>query len=352
MYVEKRVRPQAYPKMQSSLVGAPPAPLSLQKLSSFLLSLAVLSQEAGTENLLRDALLELQPLVLFDSAWWGEVSRAGVGAPARNWMHGSIGLRSSFAEEWNQLAVDDEFAERSMSRPGTVVTESFGAQARPVGCHLVAFSRRHGLHHAMALSLEFPFSGLLFFIALYRAESNPVFGPQDTAVFDGYARHLVHHWTARLQSLQRAGAPAPWDAYAIANAGGTLLYLGHRFGTALDEAYPGWSGTTLPFDVADTGPTVSGSLALRGSGRLKFERHGHLIALALDRGAGKTALPPRELSAATLYAQGHSSKEIASLWGRTPATVRTYLRNAYTQLGVKNKVELARALEALNLLAR
>jgi DNA-binding CsgD family transcriptional regulator len=45
-----------------------------------------------------------------------------------------------------------------------------------------------------------------------------------------------------------------------------------------------------------------------------------------------------------LYAQGHSSKAIARLLGLTPATVRTYLRNAYDQLDVGNKIELATRL--------
>jgi len=328
-------------------------PLTLQALSSFLLSLAVRSQEARTENLLSDALLELQPLIPFDSAWWGELSQAGPGMPARNWLHGSIGLSPSFAQEWNLLAVDDKFAERSITQPGIVITESLDTMVRPVAPHLDAFIRNHGLHHVMGVTLAFPFSGLHFFIALYRGASRHAFAPQETAVFDGFARHLVHHWTSRLHALQNTGAPAPWDAYALANANGTLLYLGRRFAAALDEAYPGWSGTTLPFDMSDALPTVAGSVVLRGSNRLKFERHGSLIALALHQGGGsKPMLAPRELSAATLYAQGQSSKEIAALWGRTPSTVRTYLRNAYAQLGVSNKVELAKALQAMNLLAR
>ena len=53
---------------------------------------------------------------------------------------------------------------------------------------------------------------------------------------------------------------------------------------------------------------------------------------------------PRELSAAMLYAHGHSHKDIAASLGLTPATVRTYLRSAYAVLGVKNKMELVAAL--------
>jgi DNA-binding NarL/FixJ family response regulator len=77
--------------------------------------------------------------------------------------------------------------------------------------------------------------------------------------------------------------------------------------------------------------------------RLVVEPAGPLISLRLAEGV-HAALPPRELSVAMLYAQGHSSKAIARLLGLTPATVRTYLRNAYDQLDVGNKIELATRL--------
>ena len=57
-----------------------------------------------------------------------------------------------------------------------------------------------------------------------------------------------------------------------------------------------------------------------------------------------SALAPRELSVAMLYAQGQSHKYIAATLGLTPATVRTYLRTAYAALGVRNKLELVAAL--------
>jgi DNA-binding NarL/FixJ family response regulator len=86
-------------------------------------------------------------------------------------------------------------------------------------------------------------------------------------------------------------------------------------------------------------------MALGGHG-LTLQPCGELVALALDRGGRPAGLPPRERSVATLYAQGHSYKVIARLLGLSPATVRTYLRNAYLQLGVRNKIELGSALRA------
>ncbi|MNT28249.1 Bacterial regulatory protein, luxR family [compost metagenome] len=52
------------------------------------------------------------------------------------------------------------------------------------------------------------------------------------------------------------------------------------------------------------------------------------------------------MSAAMLYAQGRSHKDIAATLGLTPATVRTYLRTAYSALGVSNKVDLVAALRS------
>ena len=67
-----------------------------------------------------------------------------------------------------------------------------------------------------------------------------------------------------------------------------------------------------------------------------------LLSLAPQRRAA--LLPPREMSVALLYADGRSHKEIARETGLAPATVRTYLREAYLTLGVSDKVALGRAL--------
>ena len=68
----------------------------------------------------------------------------------------------------------------------------------------------------------------------------------------------------------------------------------------------------------------------------------------LEDEAGRAAqgprLSPRRQQAARLFAQGYSNKEIARELALTPATVRTYLRDAYLQLAVRNKVELGAAL--------
>lgn len=332
---------------------ATPAPAfePLRALSASLLQLAGLARTAPPQGMLQEALEILRTtLVGFDTAWWGEVSASQGDAPPRNWLHGSIGLSKGFATEWNALAMADLFAQQSMDRLGVVLRESaddvsdLPADALPP--EIEAFCERHGLYHCMAITVEMPRSGLMFFVALYRNPGRPNFTDQEAVLFGEFVPHLLSHWQHRLEQLQTAPAGnGPWDSYALADAAGDLLFVGLRVGLALEAAYPQWSGTALPAALLAAMPTLPGSLLLGKSCRLRLSACGPLVAISIPSPhAGKPALAPRELSAATLYAHGHSSRDIAATLGLTPATVRTYLRSAYAQLGVRNKVELVAAL--------
>lgn len=57
-------------------------------------------------------------------------------------------------------------------------------------------------------------------------------------------------------------------------------------------------------------------------------------------------LSPTQREVAAFAASGATVGEIALAIGRKPETVRSHLREAYTRLGVSNRVELARALAA------
>ena len=169
---------------------------TLQALSACLLAVARARQQADPERLLSDALLALRALVPFRSAWWGQCSDGQGGAIPRNWLHGRINLSASFAQEWNQLAARDAFAAASMSNCGTVVR--FSGHDDPVP-EVTAFSQRHDLFHVMALTMELPGSGLMFFISMYRSEASRAFDDNEGALFAEFATHLVHHWQACVQ---------------------------------------------------------------------------------------------------------------------------------------------------------
>ncbi|WP_422844296.1 response regulator transcription factor [Acidovorax sp. M2(2025)] len=329
------------------VVAEPDGLRSLRTFSRSLLRLLELAQQAPPQELLHQALQTLRGLVPFDAAWWGEVSAGGVEGGPRNWLHGSIGLSRSFAEEWNALAAVDVFGQQSMRQLGVVIRERDVMDHAPEHPQVTAFSQRHGLHHCMALTAELPHSGLMFFVSVYRPQQRPGFSDAETVLFGEFVAHLLQHWHLLLQRLQSGAPGRPWDSFALAEPSGELLFAGLRISRALGEAYPGWNGTRLPPPVVQALAGAPCNLAAGSKPcRLRLEPCGPLVAVSMASRHAKSPLAPRELSAAMLYAHGRSHKDIAATLGLTPATVRTYLRTAYAALGVRNKLELVAALRA------
>jgi len=315
---------------------------TLQALSACLLKISQAERQVDPESLLHESLLALRSLVPFRSAWWGQCSHGQGDSEPRNWLHGRINLSDSFAQEWNQLAANDAFAARSMHNCGTVVR--FSRYEDPVP-EVMAFSQRHDLFHIMALTMELPGSGMMFFVALYRSQDSRAFDDNEGALFSEFNKHLLHHWLACVQETLGNTSTNSFEAFALTDAVGELLYLGKRLGAVIHRAYPGWSGSKLPVGIVAALRQVPRAISVGGCG-LTMQSCGALVALALDHGAKQAVLPPRERTVAILYSQGQSYKVIAKQLNLTPATVRTYLRNAYLQLGVNNKIALGAALQA------
>ena len=309
--------------------------------SAQLLSLHGLGRRRLPEEFMTAALTEFRSLVPFAAAWWGECSDHTEATPPANWQHGCIGLAPSFAHEWNDISVGDEFGLASMRSPG-VVCRSSGHESASL--QVEQYSRRHGLFHAMAVTMELPDSGLMFFVSLYRNEGGPAFGDLEARVFGEYCRHLLLRWHEHLSTLLQRGSMAGSDAFALCNAMGVLVYVGAAVAGTIRRKYPDWQGTQLPAPMTEQ--LAQAPVVMRvGQERIEFAACGSLVALSLDPGTATRPLPPRERAVAVLYAAGSSHKEIARQLGLSPATVRTYLRNAYMELGVRNKVELGSRLD-------
>ncbi|MNE63166.1 putative HTH-type transcriptional regulator [compost metagenome] len=114
---------------------------------------------------------------------------------------------------------------------------------------------------------------------------------------------------------------------------------------AIQREVPGWNGSVLPAEVIAQLQKVPCVMRL-GRSALTLSPNADHVILSLEAQARGVVLAPRERTAAMLFAAGHSYKEIAKILALSPATVRTYLRNCYLQLGVKSKVELGSALRS------
>lgn len=314
----------------------------LQALSNCLLTVARTARQPASEHLLLDSLLAFKTLVPFRSAWWGECSDVQPGIPRMNWAHGRINLSDSFARDWGLLASGDTFAAESMSDCGRVVRSSGHDSA---GREMMPFSQRYDLFHAMAVTTKLADSGLMFFVSLYRSENSAAFDEHDSALFSAFFTHLLHHWEVRVREALGHAASSSFERFALTNAVGELLYVGKQLGAAIYQAHPEWTGSRLPAGMLPALSQVPGVIAV-GRCKLKLQPYGALTALVMDDGVRESVLPPRERTVAILYSQGQSYKVIARQLDLSPATVRTYLRNAYLQLGVRNKIELGQALRS------
>lgn len=314
---------------------------AFEAFSDSLLALARLPASLSPSRLMDEGLAALRRIVPFDAAWWGECSGGMAGVAPRNWLSGRINLSPDFAREWNRIGATDRFALDSMQRLDAVVRcEGF---ADPVP-EVEAFARRHDLCHVMAITRSLAGSGLLHFVCLYRREASPAFSATQSVLFEQFSAHLMQRWSARIVELIGTQAGPGVDGHALVDAHGELVYLGARFGALLRERFPQWSGSGLPVELAADTQRLPRQVRL-GRRRLSAQRCGDLVLLSVAAQRRAPALPPRELNVALLYAEGRSHKQIARETGLSPATVRTYLRDAYLRLGVSDKVALGRALD-------
>ncbi|MGE8153293.1 helix-turn-helix transcriptional regulator [Pseudomonas vancouverensis] len=313
--------------------------VTLRAFNQCVLQLGRLARENGPSRFIADGLEAFAQLVPFPSAWWGEMSGPGCSGQ-QSWMHGRINLPDSFATEWHPLADRDKFSQDTLNRPGEVVRDS--GYTDP--CEEVNdFARRHQIFHLMSVTYELPESDLMFFVCLYRGEHEPAFNDSEDQLFGAFCEQLFQLWRFQVQDMIRFDTGNGASDFGVARLDGELLYVGARLCAAIQRELPGWGGSTLPVEVV--AQLAKAPCVIRfGRCALTLSPNGEQVILSLEAPSGGEGLAPRERTAAMLFAAGHSYKEIARILALSPATVRTYLRNCYLQLGVKSKVELGSAL--------
>jgi len=318
-------------------------PLSMATLQAFnrcVLQLASLAREEGGSHFIADGLQAFRELVPFASAWWGEMSAGAASVAPQSWMHGRIDLPDAFAAEWRQVAGVDSFAQDTLTRVGKVVRDSeFTDPVEAVN----VFARRYDLYHLMSITFELPESGLNFFVCLYRGVDDVAFDAQEEGLFAAFCDHLLQLWRFQVQDMIRVDTGNGARDFGVARLDGSLLHIGARLCAAIEREVPGWHGSMLPPAVTAQLHKVPCVMRL-GRCALTLSPNAEHVILSLEAPPPGVVLAPRERTAAMLFAAGHSYKEIARILSLSPATVRTYLRNCYAQLGVKSKVELGSAL--------
>lgn len=315
---------------------------TLQAFNHCVLHLARLARERGAADFIADGLQLLRQWVPFASAWWGEMSASVDSVPPQSWMHGRINLSDDFAAEWQRSAGSDTFSHDTLSRPGEVIRDSGYTDPH---VEVDAFARRHDLYHPMCITFELPESGLMFFVCLYRGSAAPAFSDSEAEWFSAFCEHLLQLWRFQVQDLIQVDTGNGASDFGVARLDGELLYVGAGLCAVIRQQLPDWNGSTLPPQVIAQLPMAPCVMRL-GRCALTLSPNAEHVVLSLQAQPRGAVLAPRERTVAMLFAAGHSYKEIARILALSPATVRTYLRNCYLQLGVKSKVELGSVLRS------
>jgi DNA-binding CsgD family transcriptional regulator len=316
---------------------------AMESLSERLLRLGRLAREVPAAQFLGRAVALLREAVPFRRGWWGLATRRDKGRPASIYQAEYIDLPADFAAAWHGIATVDDFATDLRDHIGEV--RRF-CDADPAPPEVMAFDERFKLHQGMGLMLDDASTGHVFFIVVYRDRRQARFGDGEAMLFQHLVRHTLQHWHHALQDALSSASKHGIAGAALARMDGAVLYAGPQLCEMLYTQWPAWDGITLPAEVVQRFGALPCSLRLPG-GTIDISQRDQHVWL-VRAGAGEVnplaLLSPRERRVAHLFADGHSYKEIARLAAVTPATVRTYLRSAYLQLGVRNKVQLGDVL--------
>lgn len=318
---------------------------ALDTLSAHLLKLGRVAREVPASRFLSQAVQIVREVIPFRRGWWGLVADQGADKAPGFILHAEyIDLPPQFASEWRVIGSLDTFAGAVRHRRGEVQRFVSGVRDDTPEA-VLEFDRRYELHSGMGMMLDDASTGNRFFIALFRSASDAPFSDQEATLFLHLLRHTLQLWHHSLQDALSTASKENIARAALAHRNGRLYYAGPELCELLYKQWPAWDGLKLPDEVVSRFDAIPCHMRLPyGVIDISARSCEHVWLVRTDPGAVTPLLSPRERRVAHLFAAGHSYKEIALQLELTPATVRTYLRDAYLRLGVKNKVQLGTAL--------
>jgi DNA-binding CsgD family transcriptional regulator len=278
----------------------------------------------------------------FDGGWWGllEPPATSDGRVAVH-LFGTVDLAADFQQSYAEIYREDVFAAAVLANPDHVMRWSGPAieATQPVQ----AWVRKHRLEHCVTVSSREPFSGQVFIICLYRFDGGVPFSDAEAMLLRYSSAQMAMLWRRNLQDMFDAASAESLSATLLAKSDGALLFCGAHMAARLSSA--GWEprGRRVPSSWLQFGAGNGGRLRL-GDDWAVINDDGELLRAELASAGQAPALPARLLRVAALFCDGLTAKQISRELDLAPATVRTYLSEAYLQLGVHNKLELHAAI--------
>jgi len=304
----------------------------LEKLSRALEAVHQAAQDRGFDVFPNVVLQVLQHSLKIDMAWWG------VNADRRIHFSTRLGLPARHAADWETTKDWDPIAEEAIARPR--VTVMFNADRLQGLPRKRDWLSGYGISHAMCTTHPQPKLNITTFLSVYRRTQ--AFTENDRFFMQLLMPHLAMslnvNWTKHLQDLGAHQTPGR-ASLAIIDRSGLIHSANDRFAGLVRLQWPTWEGPYLPKEwVLELQGPREELLATRVQATLTIAHE--LILLRLTRRSALLGLTTRERDTAIAFSEGRTHKQIAQSLGLAPATVRHYLQNAYSKLGVSNKGEL------------
>ena len=280
---------------------------------------------------------ELQTLIPFDSAWWGN---AAADPPEIHHLH-LHNCDDAVLRDYPPFMSRDFFRAALIERPGeTINLCDLTNRARYVRSELYRnFCKRYRVEWALGTLLVEPVSSLYEFLTLWRHDPRRPFSEAERQAKELLMPHLAQAYrVTRLRGVLDAGEKEV-RVWALTDERGFLHEVTPGFIHTLRAHYSDWQGSQLPASLlADIRAGINcaqGPLKIDVTPKDRFRYLEIRPPSAVDR------LTSREAEVAQRYARGETHAAIASCLRISPSTVRNHLANCYRKLGVTSKIELA-----------
>ncbi|MEF8720320.1 MAG: LuxR C-terminal-related transcriptional regulator [Candidatus Accumulibacter necessarius] len=312
-----------------------------QTLNRLILSLYREGREVTLGSFRGWALDQIQGMIAFDSAWWGN---AAANPPVLHdmYLHNcERGILDAYAVQMEQ----DPFRAALLSGSGVAVNLSdLTTRARYVRTPLYRdFARHFKLECALGTLLIEPASSLYEFLIVWRHDWRRPFSEDERQTKELLMPHLVEvHRAVRLRHFLKV--PGAYNReWALIDAHGFLREASPAFVARIHRHWPDWRGSGLPEALAACVEAGGGYAA--ASVRFDVTPCGPLRYVVARADGALQQLSLREREIAARYAQGETHSAIGAALSLSPATVRNHIAHCFKKLGVSNKVELASRLE-------
>ena len=256
---------------------------------------------------------------------------------------GFINLPESIAEDYRKISTQ-YIKYDPYPPPNWGKGERYQADEATMTPDIFAYCRKYELAYGLGICIDTQESNQIFFITLLRGNEGQPFSDCETQLFEQLLHHVLQMWQFSLEDTLSSPLTRDIANIALARHTGYLYFAGPEFCELIYAQWPDWNGINLPSDLVAKFKKLPFLLRLP-AGIIDITAKGENVRLARHLPSSVSPLSPRERRVAILYATGHSYLDIADMTSLSPATVRTYLHNAYRRLGVNNKVQLAEIIK-------